>query len=92
MLMNLFNLKIILVGVDMKITLHTAQINSMSAISQLLLTPFQPNIKCRFLGSTTTTITTTQLHEQQQQQPQPQQPQPQTQQQLFCFFTELKLT
>ena len=36
-------------------TTHT---NSMSAISQLLLTRFQPNFKVRFLGWTTTTTTT----------------------------------
>ena len=51
------------VGCDMKMTLihhppptHT---NSMSAISQLLLTRFQPNFKVRFLGWTTTITTTT---------------------------------
>ena len=36
-------------------TTHT---NSMSAISQLLLTRFQPNLKVRFLGWTTSTTTT----------------------------------
>ena len=52
------------VGCDTKMTLiHHHHTNSMSSISQLLLTRFQPNFRFRFLGWTTTTakitITTT---------------------------------
>ena len=57
------------VGCDTKMTLihhpppppptTTTHTNSMSAISQLLLTRFQPNFKVRFQEWTTTTITST---------------------------------
>ena len=52
------------VGYDTKMTLihhhppPTTHTNSMSAISQLLLTRFQPNFKVMFLAWTTTTTTT----------------------------------
>ena len=50
---------ITLVGLDMKMTLHTpyhptTNRNSMSAISQLLLTRFWWDYKCRFLGTSRT--------------------------------------
>ena len=47
------------VGFYMKMTLHHQHTNSMSSISQLFLTQFQPNFKGRFVGSTTTITTTT---------------------------------